>query len=73
MLKTSVVKSLQKIRIENIQNWRPHGSSIKHGGFCDFLMCRVSADDQSPDIPLEFDESWVTLSEQWEKPRFRGL
>ena len=48
MLKKLVIKSLQKIRFENIQNRRSHGSSIKHGGFCDFLMCRVSVDDQSP-------------------------
>ena len=45
-------KSLQKIRFENIQNRRPRGSSIKHGGFWDFLLCRASADDQSPDIPF---------------------
>ena len=53
MLKNLIIKSLQKIRLENIQNRRPHGSLIKHGGFWDFWMCRASADDQSPDIPFE--------------------
>ena len=48
------MKSLQKIWLENIQNRRRHGSSIKHGGFWDFLMCRASAEDQDvQDIPSE--------------------
>ena len=50
--KNSVMKSLKKIRFEKIQNRRPHGFSIKHGGFWGFWMCRASADDQSPDIPF---------------------
>ena len=33
ILRNLVLKSLQKIRFENIQNRRPHGSSITHGGF----------------------------------------
>ena len=57
LLTNLVIKSLQKIRFENIQNRRPHGSSIKHGGFWDFWMCRASADDQSPDIPVEI--RWI--------------
>ena len=57
MLKNLVIKSLQKIRLENIQNQRPHGSSIKHGGFWDFSMWRASADDQSPDIPFRI--RWI--------------
>ena len=51
------IKSLQTIRLENIQNRRPHRSSINYGGFWDFLMCRASADNQSPDIPLEI--RWI--------------
>ena len=51
------MKSLRKIRFKNIQNRRPHGSSIKHGGFWDFLLCGASADDQSPDIPFRI--GWV--------------
>ena len=57
ILTNLVIKSLQKIRFENIQNRRPHGSSIKHGGFWDFWMCRASADDQSPDIPFRI--RWI--------------
>ena len=73
MLKNLVIKSLQKIRFENIKNRRPHGSSINHGGLRDFWMCRASADDQSPDILLEFDESWVTLSDQCRNHDFEVL
>ena len=57
ILRNLVIKSLQRIRFENIQNRRPHGSSIEHGGFCDFFMCRASADDQNPDIPFEI--RWI--------------
>ena len=57
-LKNSVIKSLQKTQFENIQNRRPHGSLIKHGGFWDFSMCRASADDQSPDIPFRIGWIW---------------
>ena len=52
ILTNLVIKSLQKIRFENIQNRRPYGSLIKHGGFWGFFMCRASVDDQSPDIPF---------------------
>ena len=37
ILKNLVIKSLQKIPFQNIQNRRPHESLIKHGGFWDFL------------------------------------
>ena len=57
ILTNSVIKSLQKIRFENIQNRRPHGSLIKHGCFWDFWMCKASVDDQSPDIP--FRTRWI--------------
>ena len=40
------------------------GLRLKHGGFWDIWMCRASANDQSPDIPLKSHESWVTLSDQ---------
>ena len=73
LLTNLVIKSLQKIPFENIQNRRPHGSSIKHGGFWDFWMCRASADDQSPDISSKF--RWI-LSNSIRpmcKPRFRGF
>ena len=57
ILTNLITKSLQKIRFQNIQDQRPHGSSIKHGGFWDFWMCRASADDQSPDIPFKI--RWI--------------
>ena len=57
ILKNSVKKSLQKIRLQNIQNRRPHGSSTKHDDFWDFSMCRASADDQSPGIPIKI--RWI--------------
>ena len=50
ILTNLVIKSLQKIWFKNIQNRRPHGSLIKHGGFWDFWLCRASADDQGADI-----------------------
>ena len=52
-----VIEPLPKIRLENIQNRRPHGSLIKHGGFWDFWMCRSSMDEQSPDIPFRI--RWI--------------
>ena len=57
LLKNLIVKSLQKIGSENIQYRRSHWSSIKHGSFSEFLMCRASKDDQSVDIPLEI--RWI--------------
>ena len=57
ILTNLAVKFLQKNRFENIRNRRPLGSSIKHGGFWDILLCRASADDQSPDIPFEI--RWI--------------
>ena len=57
VLKNLVIKSLQKIRFENIHNRRPPGSSIKHGGFWDFLMCRAFGDDYNPDI--HFKIRWI--------------
>ena len=42
---------------ENIQKRRLHGSSIKHGCFQDFLLCRASADDKSPDIAFRI--RWI--------------
>ena len=72
ILTNLVMKSLQKIRLENIQNRRPHGSSIKHGGFWDFWMCRASADDQSPDIPFRIGWILGNSIRPVYKPRFRG-
>ena len=36
-------------------------------------MCGAFADDQSPDIPLKFDESWVTLPDQCRNHDFEVL
>ena len=73
ILKNFVIKSLRRIRLGNIQNRRLHGSSIKHGGFWDFLKCRASADDQSPDIPFEIRWILGNSIRPVSKPRFRGL
>ena len=57
ILENLVIKSMQKIRFEKIRNRRPHGSSIKHGGFWDHSIRRASVEDQSPDIPFEI--GWI--------------
>ena len=69
-----IIKSLQKIRLENIQNRRPRGSSIKHGGFFEIFQCveplrmaRVQT------FLLNLDESWVTLSDQCRNHDFEVL
>ena len=74
MLRNLVIKSSQKIRLENIQNRRPRGSLIKYGGFWDFWMCRASADDQSPRHSFWSSMNLgLTLSDQCRKPDSRVI
>ena len=67
-----IIKSLQKIRFQNIKNRRPHGFSIKHGSFWDFLCAEPLRLTRVQTFLLELDESWVTLSDQCRKSPFRG-
>ena len=68
-----VIKSLRKIRLENIQNRRPHGSLIKHGGFWDFQCVVPLRMTRVQTLLCKFDESWVNLSDQCRNHDFEVL
>ena len=68
-----VIKSQQKIRLKNIQIRRPHGSSVKHGGFEIFECVEPLRMARVQTSLLRFDESWVTLSDQCKNHDFKVL
>ena len=73
MLRDLVIKSQRKIRFENIQNRRPHGSSIKHGGFWDFWCMEPLRMTRVQTFLLELDESWITPWDQCRNHDFEVL
>ena len=71
--RNSVLKPLQKIWSENVQKRRPHGSSIKMAAFESFECAEPLRMTRVQTFLLEFDESWVILSDQCKNHDFDVL